>query len=128
MIGKALYTILSTNNSVKTLVVDRIYPVVAAQDAALPYIVYNQISETPNANKERQKQIRTYRMQIDCYADTYDSATTLALAVQLALSFYTGTVGTTKIDIIVFENENDAYDTDTEIHRKSHDYQIRVKH
>ncbi len=126
MIGPVIYSILSNAQAVATICSNRIYPRTAAQSAALPYVVYNQISRVPNANKDRSKQVETYRMQVDCYAATYDQATALADAVNDALSFYSGTVGTTKVDIIVFENENDVYDQETDVQRKSQDFMIRI--
>jgi len=127
MIGKVIYSILSNNTAVAAIASNRIFPVLAAADAALPYVVYNQISRLPNANKDRTKQVETYRVQLDAYAATFDQASELADKINLALSFYNGTVSGIKVDIIVFENENDNLDNETEIYKKSHDYMIRIK-
>lgn len=127
MIGPVIYSILSSAQAVAAICGNRIYPRTADQAAALPYVVYNQVSRVPNANKDRSRQVETYRVQVDCYAATYDQATALANATITALIYKTGTVGSTKVDIIIFENENDVYDQETDIYRKSQDFMIRIK-
>ncbi len=127
MIGTIIYHILSNAQAVSDIAGNRIYPVVAAQDSTLPYVVYNQISRVPNANKERIRQVETYRIQIDMYAANYDQLSDLADAVVNTLSFYSGNVSDTEVDVILFEDENDGFEPDNEVFRKTHDYNIRIK-
>ncbi len=38
--GKAIYSILTSNSAVNALVSGRVYPQIAAQGAAFPFVVY----------------------------------------------------------------------------------------
>lgn len=72
--------------TLRALVAGRVYPDVAPEGTALPRIVYQQVggkpvqyTEGPLAGQENA------RMQIACWADTRDAATTLAKQVEDAL-------------------------------------------
>lgn len=127
MIAKAIYNILSTETDITDLCSDRIYPNKAPDGAVLPYVVFHQIDGIPNKNKERQIKILTYRVQVDVYAETFDEAMTLADKINDTLSFKSGTFAGIEIDIITFDNENDAFEADTLVERVSQDFLVRRK-
>lgn len=126
-IGNAIYSILYADSSVNSIVFDKIFPIDAPDLRAFPYVTYQVISTNPHNNKDRLPSITTLRLQIDCFAQTYQEAQTLADAVNNALSFYYGSVSEIDIDIIVFEDENDLHDPKSKIFRKEQDYMIRIK-
>jgi len=127
MIAKAIYNILSTETDITDLCSDRIYPNKAPDGAVLPYVVFHQIDGIPNKNKERQIKILTYRVQVDVYAETFDEAMTLADKINDTLSFKSGTFAGIEIDIITFDNQNDAFEADTLVERVSQDFLVRRK-
>jgi len=126
-IGDAIYTILTTDLTIAGIITDKVFPLDAPDGRALPYITYTIISDIPNKNKDRTKTIETMRVQVDVFAQTYDGVTTLADAVNDALSYYSGTVSDVEIDVIVFQDENDLHDSDGKVYRKEQDYLIRIK-
>lgn len=48
LIGKVIYNILNNNDSLKTYVGDRIYPIVANEGTEFPFIVYSRTNVTPS--------------------------------------------------------------------------------
>lgn len=126
-VGAVIYNILSTDTSVAALVSTRITPFGAEQSTSKPYVTYQVISKTPNKHKDRTLDLIVYRIQVDCFAATYNDCTTLADAVCNALAYKTGTFASTNVDIIVFEDENDLFSDQPEVYRKEQDYFIRIK-
>ena len=52
LIGKAIYNILANDSDVSALVSTRIFPNVAAQKTAFPFIVYQTTGVDPNDTKD----------------------------------------------------------------------------
>lgn len=130
-VADAVYSILSNASGVTSLVSTKIYPTIAAQEAVAPFIVFNSaISVDPTDTKTRPSSLDRFRIQVDCYGRTRKQAVSVHLAVRTALDGYTigSTVASVKLDGIKFETENDAFDEEVDIFRKSADYIIRVKY
>lgn len=128
--GVAIYGILSAASGVTTLVSTKIFPRLAPMETVAPYVVYSIVSVDPTDSKTRPSTLDRVRVQIDCYARTYASAEAVHSAVRSALDAYTigSTVAGVKLDGIKFETENDTFEEDVDIHRRSADYQIRIKY
>ncbi len=73
---------LKALSDVSDLVGTRVYPMKAPQDVDLPYIVYQQISRTPENHATGTTQTNFQRIQVSCWAEDYDGAQALALAVR----------------------------------------------
>jgi len=87
-----LYDALAANAGVLTLVGTatspieaRIYPAVADEDAAVPYIVYSSVGTEKYHTLAGSGDPAKYQMQINCVADTYAAGKSLAAAVIAAL-------------------------------------------
>lgn len=128
--GVAIYGILSAAAGVTNLVSTKIYPRLAPMETVAPYVVYSIVSVDPTDSKTRPSTLDRVRVQIDCYGRTYASAEAVHSAVRTALDAYTigSTVAGVKLDGIKFETENDTFEEDVDIHRRSADYQIRIKY
>ena len=63
----------------------RIYPGVAPESAAMPYVEYHLTTETPFSTIAGVSDAMRQSFQFSCYATTYDGANTLANAVFAAL-------------------------------------------
>lgn len=81
-----IYALLRANAAVTDIVADRIYPVIAPQGGAAPYIVYTRISSAPNADLSGATDAENHRVQVDVYADTFADVHALADAAQVALN------------------------------------------
>jgi len=128
--GKAVYAILSAAAGVTALASTRIYPVRAPQNTTLPYVTYTVVSVNPTDTKDRPSHLDTVRMQIDCWATTYAGAEALHAAIRTAIDAYqiNATAGGVVVNGIKYETENDAFEDEVDIYRKSADYMIRVKY
>jgi len=98
-----LYSILSNAAGVTALVGTRIYPGIAAQDAASPLIVYKHISGVNRNQLNGSKIATSHRIQIQSWAAKPSTARSVIDAVETALD------GT---GYIVFRVD-DVYDPET---------------
>lgn len=80
-----LYSTLAAAAGVTALVSTRIYPGVAPENAALPYIVYSLTNTERLSTLLGSGDDARYQMQIDCVANTYTSGKAVAAAVVAAL-------------------------------------------
>ncbi len=85
----------------------RLYPLIAEQGAALPYIVYQQISGVRDYTMDGPTGYVDARYQITCWAATYGAAKRLFEVVRKFFNGYHATVLNRKIQYIAFENELD---------------------
>lgn len=82
--GKAIYNILS-NASAVTTITPRIYGNEARQGVVFPAITYNIVSNVPFNTKSGIGAYKS-RVQVSCFAETYDGANALAIVVRNALA------------------------------------------
>jgi hypothetical protein len=134
MIEQALYRLLSTNSDVTALVSTRIYPSIAPQNAAKPYVIYQQITEQDIAkNNDGPGNLPAVTFQLDAYAETYAAARQVARAVRSLLRPYRGSVdlaGSPSVSVriagvtIVRTTDFNETDVTPKLHRVSRDYRI----
>ena len=127
---KAIKHILGNTAGVTAIVGTKSHAGRAPQETALPYVVFDIVSVEPTDSKTRPSSLDRIRVQVDCYATTYAGAEALNDAVRSALDAYTigATVNGVKVDGIMYITENGTIDEETDIYRRSADYQIRVKY
>jgi len=128
-IGRSIRRILIYDDAVLAIIVARVYPVSAPQNATLPYIVYQIVGSETLYHADNEAGLQATRMQIDCYAETYDAAYDLADKVRLALSGYTGLISTILIRGIFLESQQDLSEPTVErgekpLMRISADYEV----
>ena len=80
-----LYTLLSNNAGVIALISTRIYPIIAPQDATLPFATYSRVSTNNIFNLDNQSDLENASYQIDCYAETYLGSVAIADAIKTAM-------------------------------------------
>ena len=107
--GKAVYGILSANSTVTNIVSTRIFPEIAEQEAATPFVVYQLQSVDPEDTHDGPSKLDEVRFEFMCYADTYNEAADLATAVRGALDRVSGTYNGVNIESVQFN------DVDTEV-------------
>ena len=104
-------------SGITTLVGERIYPITRPQNSVLPAITYTRIFGNPvqsiggftSATSE-------IRIQIDCWASTYDQVQALALAVRDRMFVTAATFRS------YMQSDTDFYEDDTKIYRVSMDF------
>jgi len=125
--GKAIYSILTSDNDVSAIVGTRVYPQIAAQGAAFPFVVYVLQDTSPSDTKSGVSTLDEVRYDIVVASETYAEVSDLTNKIRTALDRYTGTVAGVVIDSIQFIDLDADNDPGTETYVTSSEYIIRVK-
>jgi len=125
--GKAIYSILTSTSAVSAIVGTRIYPQIAAQGAAFPFVVYVLQDTSPSDTKSGVSTLDEVRYDIVVASETYAEASDLTNKIRTALDRYTGTVAGVVIDSIQFIDLDADNDPGTETYVTSSEYIIRIK-
>ena len=127
-IGKAIYGLLSGQSAITNIVGSRIYPVSVPQFADFPFVVYTTTDTEMTMTKDGSSPLDVITVQIDMYANDFETNTTLAGAIRSTLDFYTGTINGQAIQRITMTNSSDGdYNAELEVFYSTQDYQIRLK-
>jgi len=107
---KGFYSIVS-GNSPQTLAAGRVYPILP-QDVTFPAIRYQRITASRNHSIDTTVGVTEVTLQVDCFAESYSEAKTLADSVRVILHGYRGAWGTLTARHVSLETENDLYEQD----------------
>lgn len=127
MIEEAINSRLAGYAGLSALVSTRVYPVIAAQGATLPYIVHSRISGVRESAMGSDTGVARTRVQVSSYGSTYSSAKNVAKQARLALQRYSGTIGSDEILAIFVENDIDLYEEDTRLYHVATDYLVSYR-
>jgi len=135
MIGTGVRAALLADSAVAAIVASRIYPIgnlpqaVPTDTTKWPAISYQRISGHPERiESEGETYEQTQRVQIDCWAATYDAVHTLARLVSLALrKARGGTFGGQEWMLGILTPGGDFYEADTKLHRVSLDWKVTFR-
>ena len=125
--GKAIYSILTSDSDVNAIVGTRVYPQIAAQEAAFPFVVYVLQDTSPSDTKSGVSTLDEVRYDIVVASENYAEASDLTEKIRTALDRYSGTVAGVVIDSIQFIDLDVNNDPGTETYLTSAEYIIRVK-
>jgi len=126
IVGKAIYYLLTNATGVTDIVSTRVYPEVAQQDAALPYIVYNVANNEPTDTKPEPSKLDTAQVEVNIYSDSYTEAIDLAVAVRAALDRVKGTYNGVNVQSIQYLNEIIDFDEPQRAYNINADYDVRI--
>ncbi len=110
-----------------TPLADRIYPLQIPSSAGLPNAVYQRISTRREPTLAGPNGLALARVQIDIFAATKAEVDSLATTVRGLLDGYRGTTSGVKIQETRLENEQDQFETNTEVWRVILDFIIRFE-
>ena len=102
--GIAAYVILSQNTDVTNIVGVNIFPEVAEQETATPFIVYQLLSVAPEDTHDGPSTLDEVRFEFLCYADSYALAADLGSKVRGALDRVSGTYNGVNVESIQFND------------------------
>lgn len=125
-LDNAIYTILYADDTVKSYVSNKIFPVRVKQDTTMPCIVYTIVSANPEDTKDLTGDVDRVRVQITAIGLTYTQVRQIITAVKAKLNRYSGTVDSTKIDSMTYDGIVDMYDDDAELYMQAIDFIVRV--
>ena len=125
--GKAVYGILSTNSGVTDLVSTRIFPEIAEQEAATPFIVYQLQSVDPEDTHDGPSKLDEVRFEFICYADTYDTAADVGVKVRAALDRVSGTYNGVNVESVQFNDVDINIEYDPRRYSQVLTFTFRIK-
>ncbi len=103
-----LHAKLTATTAVTDIVGQKVFPIKAMQSTALPYITYQTISDNSINHATGATETNNTRIQVDCWAATYDEARTLGKAVKEALKNWTDLAGDPAISSSHYDGGSDA--------------------
>lgn len=106
-IEQTLWSVLTADAGVSSIVSSRVYPMLIPQNTSLPAIAYQMISAPRQHTVCDTIDMIPSRWQFTCWATTYTSLRALVSAVRGVLDNYNGTVGSVVIQSIHFIEEVD---------------------
>jgi len=125
-VGAAIYSMLKDDSAVSALVGTRIYPELAEEGAATPYVVYSVVSNTPVDTKESAP-VDEAQLEVFSVADTYAAANDLADKVRAALSRQSKKVlDTVTVQSIKYTNEVTEVSAERNLFISVQDYTARL--
>ena len=123
---KAIYNILINNTDVFAITGNRIYPLVIPQGIKKPAITYQSISDAPSDDKSGTSRLDVIKTDIDMWGLNHLILMDLKEKARTALDGFDGTNSGYTINII-FEDERDLFDNDSERFHIVQTYSIRLK-
>ena len=125
-VGAAIYSMLKDDSAVAALVGTRIYPELAEEGAATPYVVYSVVSNTPVDTKDSAP-VDEAQLEVFSVADTYAAANDLADKVRAALSRQSKKVlDTVAVQSIKYTNEVTEVSAARDMFISVQDYTARI--
>lgn len=116
MTESEVYLLLKNTATIKALVNERVYPLVAPQNVVKPYITYRVVTGLKLQCMGGQIYQGDYRMQIDCFSLTYANVKAISEAVKNAL---VGFMDSMNISII------DDYEDESQLFKQIIDFKIK---
>lgn len=87
---ESLYKYLSSNDKIRQIVTDKIYPVLLPQDCTLPAIVYAQVVANYDSALQGDTGYVKQTVQITCHANSFKEARKLSRIIKKLLQDYRG--------------------------------------
>lgn len=106
----------SVHTALSSLAGGKVYPLVAPEKVAAPFIVYSRIASTPENTLDGGSTIDLVRIQVDTYASTYSACKSLADSVRVQME--SGVVKST------MQTDQDLFEPDLKLYRISQDYYV----
>lgn len=126
-IEEAILTELLLKPAITDLVGKRIYYVKAPQDVAIPYLVFQKISEISTHSHQGYSHLKEARFQFSAFATTYIGSKTINAQLQTILDGFTGVMGGSgglEIGLCLLDDETDLYEPEYKLHYSPVEYLI----
>ena len=126
---KAIYSLITTAPAVNALIGVRLYPQQAVQSVSESYCTYKVLSIVSAPLFGGENDMKTARVQIDCYgegADSYSKSIEIAEAVK-GLYGTASTVLSINFLLITIDEDSDIYSSETGRNYRSLDLLIHYK-
>jgi hypothetical protein len=128
MIGKLIYSRLSTDVSITAYIGTKIYPDITPQNVQYPFVVYTITNSLPVDYKDGQSNLEEITLQIDVYTQSYDDTQDLANLIRNRLDRFTGTVEGVEVQTIKYvSSDSQVFNAELSVYWMSIDFMINMK-
>jgi len=128
MIGKLIYSRLSTDGAILAYVGSKIYPDIVPQNVQYPFVVYTITNNTPVVYKDGQSNLDEIEIQIDVYTQNYDDTQDLANLIRNRLDRFVGTVEGVEVQSIKYTaSDSQVYNAELSVYWMSVDFLAKMK-
>lgn len=128
MIGKLIYSRLSTDGLIMDYVGTKIYPDITPQNVQYPFVVYTIVNSLPVDFKDGQSNLEEITLQIDVYTQSYDDTQDLANLIRNRLDRFTGTVEGIDVQTIKYmSSDSQVFNAELSVYWMSIDFMAKMK-
>lgn len=106
-IGKVVYNILSSDNNLKKIIGDKIYPLIADEGTTFPFVIYSRIGIDQQSSKDSTDD--EIRVLVQVAANNYQQSVEIAELIRSILEHWTGTVNNLYIEDIILEDASEDW-------------------
>ena len=128
MIGKLIYSRLSTDGSITAYIGTKIYPDITPQNVQYPFVVYTITNSLPVDYKDGQSNLEEITLQVDVYTQSYDDTQDLANLIRNRLDRFTGTAEGIDVQTIKYmSSDSQVFNAELSVYWMSIDFMINMK-
>jgi hypothetical protein len=128
MIGKLIYSRLSSASNITAIISTNIYPDITPQNVDYPFIVYSIIDSNPVDFKDGQSNLEEIDLQIDVYTQNYDTTQNLSNLIRNRLDRFVGTVEGVEVQTIKYVRQSSqVFNAELSVYWVSIDFMIKMK-
>ena len=128
MIGKLIYSRLSTDGSITAYIGTKIYPDITPQNVQYPFVVYTIVNSLPVDFKDGQSNLEEITLQIDVYTQSYDDTQDLANLIRNRLDRFTGIVEGIDVQTIKYmSSDSQVFNAELSVYWMSIDFMAKMK-
>ena len=128
MIGKLIYSRLSTDGSITAYIGTKIYPDITPQNVQYPFVVYTITNSLPVDYKDGQSNLEEITLQVDVYTQSYDDTQDLANLIRNRLDRFTGTLEGVEVQTIKYvSSDSQVFNAELSVYWMSIDFMINMK-
>lgn len=128
MIGKLIYSRLSTDGAILAYVGSKIYPDIVPQNVQYPFVVYTITNSIPVDYKDGQSNLEEISLQVDVYTQNYDDTQDLANLIRNRLDRFVGTVEGVEVQSIKYTaSDSQVYNAELSVYWISVDFLAKMK-
>lgn len=128
MIGKLIYSRLSTDGDILAYVGTKIYPDIVPQNVQYPFVVYTIVNSLPVDFKDGQSNLEEITLQVDVYTQNYDDTQELSNLIRNRLDRFVGTVEGIEVQTIKYvSSDSQVFNAELSVYWMSIDFMINMK-
>tara|TARA_R110000823_G_scaffold197951_1_gene329031 strand:+ start:585 stop:974 length:390 start_codon:yes stop_codon:yes gene_type:complete len=128
MIGKLIYSRLSTDGDILAYVGSKIYPDIVPQNVQYPFVVYTITNSTPVDYKDGQSNLEDITLQIDVYTQNYDDTQDLSNLIRNRLDRFVGIIEGVEVQTIKYmSSDSQVFNAELSVYWMSIDFMIKMK-